>query len=171
MCHNVGNNIIHNELNIQNVNLEYGNWYDIEEDTIGKYDGIISFQTLSWLPGYKEEIKCLSEYNANWIAMSSLFFEGDIDFDIVVKEYNRNDTNAEYRKSYYNVYSLQRIKEEFYKYGYKNFNYKKFDIDVYIPIKSKSSMCTYTIKTVDGNRIQISGALLMPWYFILAYKL
>ena len=31
-------------------------------------------------------------------------------------------------------------------------------------------MGTYTIKTEDGNRLQVSGAMLMPWYFVYAAK-
>lgn len=29
---------------------------------------------------------------------------------------------------------------------------------------------TYTIKTEEGKRLQISVGLMMPWYFVVAYK-
>lgn len=63
--------------------------------------------------------------DSNFIA----FFDGNIDFDIKIKEYDRKDGDG-YRESYYNVYSLQRIKEEFQRYGYNNFKFEKFDMDI-----------------------------------------
>ena len=161
----IGKEIIANfEKPLENISLKTGDWYNPDKENIGKYDGIISFQTLSWLPDYKEAIKCLAELKPNWIAASSLFFEGNIDFEIKVKNYDRysNDGN---HISYYNVYSLNRIREEFEKFGYNQFDYKKFNIDIDIEQKYPKNMGTYTRRTVEGERLQISGALLMPWYF------
>ena len=157
------------ELKIDNCELRHGNWYQPENADIGAFDGIISFQTLSWLPGYKREIECLAKLNPNWIAISSLFFEGEIDFDIKISEYDRKDKDG-IRQSYYNIYSIPRVREEFSKHGYDKFKYIKFDIDIDIPQMHPNHMGTYTQKMENGERLQISGPLLMPWYFIIACK-
>ena len=165
----IGSDIIKNDLNLKNVTLKSGDWYHPSQEDINVYDGIVSFQTLSWLPGYKKEIACLAELNPKWIAISSLFFEVQIDFDIKIHEYDRKDADGS-RDSYYNIYSLPKVREEFDKLGYHNFEFFKFDIDIDIPQSHPNHMGTYTQKTEDGKRLQISGSLLMPWYFIVASK-
>ena len=164
-----GSEIIKNDLKLKNAALKNGDWYHPSQEDINVYDGIVSFQTLSWLPGYKEEIACLAKLNPKWIAISSLFFEGQIDFDIKIHEYDRKDSDGS-RDSYYNIYSLPKVREEFDKNGYHNFEFFKFDIDIDIPQLHPNHMGTYTQKTEDGKRLQISGPLLMPWYFIVASK-
>ncbi len=43
-----------------------------------------------------------------------------------------------------------------------------FDIDIKKP--EKAGLGTYTERLENGKRIQISGGLMLPWYFIVAYK-
>jgi SAM-dependent methyltransferase len=165
----MGSDIIHNELKLSNVNLKTGDWYNLSEEDRGVFDGLISFQTLSWMPGYRRELESLAKLNPRWIAISSLFFDGNIDFDIKIHEYDRLCEGIP-RESYYNIYSLPKVQEEFRRLGYENFEYYPFDIDIDIPQSHVGHMGTYTQKLEGGKRIQISGPLLMPWYFIVAYK-
>ena len=62
------------------------------------------------------------------------------------------------------------VEEYFAQFGYNNFRFKKFEIDIDLPKPQNPRMATYTETTSDGRRLQISGALMMPWYFILACK-
>ena len=43
----------------------------------------------------------------------------------------------------------------------------KFEIDIDLPKPKKPKFGTYTIRTENGKRIQVSGYILMPWYNIL----
>ena len=54
--------------------------------------------------------------------------------------------------------------------GYTVFRAEPFEIDIDIPKPEHLDMGTYTVKTEDGKRLQISGALLMPWYSVYAAK-
>ena len=54
--------------------------------------------------------------------------------------------------------------------GYMRFEYQKFEIDIDIPKPKSAGMGTYTAKAGDGERLQISWALLMLWYFVVAMK-
>ncbi len=135
-----------------------------------KFDGIISFQTLSWLPEYQEPLRNLSLLNPKWIAISSLFYEGDIEYTIKLKDYYRASNDKEYEEAYYNIYSLIRVREYLKKLGYYKFEYMLFEIDIDLPKTESMDIGTYTIKTEDGRRLQISAALMMPWYFIVASK-
>lgn len=156
---------------ISNCSMQQGDWYNLDAELKNEFDGIISFQTLSWLPEYKEAIKCLTDLNPKWIAISSLFYEGDIDYTIQLKDYTRGkDSETDYKSYYYNIYSIVRIKKIFSEYGYSKFYFKPFDIDIDLEKPDREGLGTYTIKTEKGKRIQISGGLMLPWYFIIAEK-
>lgn len=153
------------------VEFTQGDWYNLEKKWIDFFDGIISFQTLSWLSDYREPIEHLCELNPEWIALSSLFYEGKINYYIQVDDHEEQfDGWGKDGKSYYNIYSLPLVKELFYEHGYTNFYCKNFEIDMDLPKPNSYRMGTYTIMTADQRRMQISGALLMPWYFVLATK-
>lgn len=153
-----------------NCKLVKGDLYNLDKKHIGKYEGIISFQTLSWLPNYNFPIKKMTELKANYIAITSLFYDGDINCKILVQDYTLPLGKKPYRESYYNTYSLKLVRELFAKYGYNNFDYIPFEIDIDLPKPKTKGMGTYTEKLENGRRIQISGPLLMNWYFILARK-
>jgi SAM-dependent methyltransferase len=154
----------------QNSRLIQADLYQLAKSFIGKYDGIVSFQTLSWLPDYKESLEKFTELEANWIAITSLFHEGDINCSIQVQDYTRPSDDKLYSEYYNNVYSLKRVQKYFELFGYNNFIYIPFDIDIDIPKSNGEGMGTYTERLENGRRLQISGPLLMPWYFILVRR-
>ena len=45
-----------------------------------------------------------------------------------------------------------------------------FEIDIDLPQTDNIDIGTYTVKLENKKRIQISAALMMPWYFIVASK-
>jgi len=57
--------------------------------------------------------------------------------------------------SYCNVYALKQ-------------RFKRFDIDIDLPKGSHGGLGTYTELLADGRRLQISGPIMLSWYFILA---
>jgi len=66
--------------------------------------GVISLQTLSWLPEFEQPLRQIFEKIApDWIAMSSLFYEGDISCKIEVEEH------AAGNHFFYNVYSIPAV--------------------------------------------------------------
>jgi ubiquinone/menaquinone biosynthesis C-methylase UbiE len=137
---------------IKNSYLALGDIFELDYDG---FDGIISLQTMSWLPDFKELLTKMA--SGRWMALSSLFYEGDISCDIQV-----TDSGV---KSYYNVYSLKEVTKFIYELGFNNIKYKPFEIDIDLA-KPVNRMGTYTEKLENGHRIQISGPLLMPWYFV-----
>lgn len=150
--------------------LYQGDWFHLEEKWKGKFDGIISFQTLSWLSEYETPLEQLAMLNPKWIAISSLFYEGDIEYKIKLKDFYRSSSEYAYEEMYYNIYSLIRVRQYFEQIGYQKFSYMPFEIDIDLPKTDSLDIGTYTQKTEDGKRIQISAALMMPWYFIVASK-
>ena len=152
-----------------NLKFQQGDWYNIE-DSRNIYDGCITLQTLSWLPDCHDPLKIIfSRLAPKWVAITSLFYNGDITCKIEVEEHTRK------RKSYYNIYSLPDIERLCNNSGYKLIKFMPFDIDIDIEKPSNPDlMGTYTRKIVGSRnaeeRIQISGPLLMNWYMLLIEK-
>lgn len=162
-------NIIFKKRKLDNCKLEIGDLYELKKNYRGSFDGIISLQTLSWLPSYELPIKEMIKLKPEWIAISSLFYNGFVECEIKVRDYTKVGKKKP-EEVFYNVYSLRLIQELFKKNGYKKFKYMPFIIDVDIKKNKDGRMGTYTLKTENGSRLQISGPLLMNWYFIVAQK-
>lgn len=106
-----------------NASIEYGNWFDMDPKYIGKFDGIVSFQTLLVLKDYKNALRALAELEPKWIALTTLFYEGKINFYTVVDGHERNDEGwGEDGKRYYNVYLLPLVKEFLESLGLETFD-------------------------------------------------
>lgn len=165
-----GNDIIKKE-NVSNCHLEQGDLYNLDfAKHANKFDGIISYQTLSWLPGYEKALEEIIKLNSKWVSFTSLFYDGLVDCKIEVQEYNKPDDKDSFRTSFYNIYSLPRIESFLLQRGFKVFKYIPFEIDIDLAKPEHSNMQTYTQKLVDGKRQQISGPVLMNWFFVYASK-
>lgn len=156
------------ELKVSNCILSKADLYNFDNAMKNSYNGIISLQTLSWLEGFEEPIDSMISLNPEWIAMSSLFFEGYINSKVMLDYYDESLKKT--REAYYNVYSIPLVKEYLSSKGYSDFRFKRFDIDIDLEPKDPRYMGTYTKRISDGSRIQISGPMLMNWYFIFARK-
>ena len=157
------------EFDSVNLTFEFGDWFSLEEKWMG-VDGVISLQTLSWLPEMRKPMTQIFEViKPNWIGLSSLFYEGDISCKVEVYEHSRS------RKTYYNVYSLKELERLANEYGYRLVKFGRFDIGVDLPKpKSNDVMGTFTERVLEDSesrRLQISGPLLMNWYFVLLEKM
>ncbi len=165
-----GNLFFKNE-KIDSCKLEFGDIYKLDREKLAnKYDGIISYQTLSWLPGYEKPLEELTKLNSNWLAFSSLFYDGLVDCKIELSEFENESTDTPSNKTFYNIYSLPKIKHFFAERGYTKFQFIPFEIDIELAKPEHSHMQTYTEELKNGTKIQRSGPLLMSWYFIIAQK-
>ena len=131
-------------------------------------NGITFLQTLSWLNDWKAALKSLSDLSPEWIALSSLFYEGRLEATIDIKRYDE-EGNLNF-SSPYNVYSLFLVEKYLRELGYQNFVAKPFIIQTNLEVKDKNNIGTFTKKLEDGTNLQFSGPILMPWYFIFASK-
>lgn len=134
----------------------------------GEFDGILCMQTLSWLPDYDKALDAMVSLSPNWIALTSLFYDGPIEAKTVITEFDLAQKGDVKRALFYNTYSLPMVRQSLLDHGYKQFKYIRFEIPIDLPQSTDGRMQTYTEKTIDGRRLQISGPLLMNWYFIYA---
>jgi SAM-dependent methyltransferase len=152
-----------------NLEFRVDDWFNL-----GKYPpatGVVSLQSLSWLPEFEAPLdSIIKHFQPSWIGLSSLFYSGDISCTIDVLEHTRE------RRSFYNVYSLPAVGRFCESRGYRIARASPFviDIDLMRP-ENPDLMATYTISNQGEptlpERLQISGPLLMSWYFVSLERL
>jgi SAM-dependent methyltransferase len=142
---------------------------DIEHfGTSGKLEGIISLQTLSWMPDYSVFLNAIKKLQPEWVLVTSLFYDGPVDALIKIRDHGRTMEEIPYRESYYNIYSIPQFEKALRENGFSISEYLPFHIGIDIPRKEgETGMATYTTKMEDGRRLQISGPLLMNWHTLL----
>jgi ubiquinone/menaquinone biosynthesis C-methylase UbiE len=133
----IGSNIAR-EKGVENLSFKQGDWFNLEETN--EYDSCISLQTLSWLPDYQQALEAIfRKIKPRWLAMTSLFYEGDITCRIEVEEHTKN------RKCFYNVYSIPAISRLCNAEGYSLVKASPFEIDIDIEKPNNLDiMGTYT---------------------------
>lgn len=151
--------------NCAQIEFRTGDVFDLAELGLGSPEGVVSMQTLSWLSDFKSPMEQVyKELHPDWIAVTSLFYEGDISANTVISERKRS------RKTFYNTISLPEFADFANVHGYEIDKIEKYKIDIDLPKPSELDfMATYTeiVATESGReRIQISGPLLMNWYFV-----
>ena len=158
------------ELGAKNCHLEVADLYNLDPKYYRRFNGIISCATLSWLPDLPTAVSALAKLEPQWIAATSLFYDGPIDCIIETRDYSRPLESGACTTKFYNIYSIENARHCFAELGYTQFDFVPFQIDIDLARPASHGMGTYTEKLGDGRRLQISGPLLMPWYFILARK-
>lgn len=153
-----------------NISFEYGDVFRLNPEYKDRYDGLISLQVLSWLPEYRKPLEEMCKLNANWIAFSSLLYDGRINYTISLQNYERPTHNSSFSQVYYNIYSVPLIRELLQDYGYRRFAYMPFEIDIDLEKPDHKNLGYYTVKTQDNKRMAFNTCLYQPEGFIFAGK-
>ena len=149
------------------INFVTGDVYALTEQ-FGKksFELAVCKQTISWLPRYEEPVAELMSVARRAVFVSSLFYDGRIDFETRVREYT-TDAGREDYNAFYNVYSFPVFREFCLSRGAKDVVGFDFNIGIDLPRPANPDrMGTYTAQLQSGERLQISGALLMPWKIV-----
>jgi ubiquinone/menaquinone biosynthesis C-methylase UbiE len=149
----------------KNVSFEVGDLFALPERYSKSFDLSINWKTLSWLPTYEDALVALMDVTKKHIFLSSLFYDGDIDFEIKVRQYKKEGT-SQGGFFYYNIYSLPRLIRFVKEHGAKHVETQDFNIPIDLPRGDIDHMGTYTVPLADGSRMQMSGALALPWKLI-----
>jgi len=155
---------------VTNISFDVGDLYNLSKEKYVGIDGIVSLQLLSWLENYEQPLQSMFDLSPRWIAASSLFYEGCLESYTTVRDYYRPDIfGNNFSLYHYNIYSLDKVKKLFFDHGYPNFYFVPFHIDIDLERNTKD-LGTYTITTKHNERLQFTGPLYLPWYFIFASK-
>jgi len=148
------------------VELIEGDVYDLAPCRLGEVNGVIALQTISWLPDEVGFIDAVASLDPEWIAISGLMVPGSRSFRCLVN----NDEDPSGGENYYNTFSIPYLQQLFAERGYGETRCEPFNIGIDLEKPEEVGSGTYTEKTEDGRRLQISGAILMNWCFMLARK-
>ena len=136
-----------------------------------KINGIIYLQTLSWVNEWEESLSQLASLDSEWILISSLFYSGLIEAEITIKLFSKENKYIPYDICPYNIYSIQIVEEFLKGLGFKKFYWKEFKMKTPLPKPSdQNKMGTYTVEMLNGELLQLSGPLKMPWHFLIALR-
>ena len=158
------------ELQASSCVLLNADLYRLPTEFRHRFNGVFSLATLSWLPDFESAADCMTELGPEWIAATSLFYDGPVEAVVKTYDYTRPLPNFDYTEKFYNIYSLPRVRRFFMQRGYEDFVFQPFNIDIDLPKPAHDGMGTYPEQLENGQRIQISGPVFMSWYFILARK-
>ncbi len=131
---------------------------------------IFSIHTFCVFKKINEPIKRLCSLRPDYIAINSLFYDGQLDVLIHIRDLNNKSIKDSNPDADFNIHSLQNTKLIFKTYGYKIEKIKKFFPKKKIK-KSGDGRGSYTINTSFGKNSIFSGPVYLPWYFILAKKI
>lgn len=151
---------------IKDVELQVGDVYDLDSVDLPRPNGIIALQTISWLPDEVGFVRSAAGLGAEWIALTGLMIEGSRSFRCLVNNEERPDAGV----NYYNTFSVDYLHRLFDDVGYGEMVVEPFEIGIDLQKPEDPTSGTYTERTSDGRRLQISGAILMTWGFLLVRR-
>ena len=151
-------------LNNNNITLLHLDMFKLPNSFRKFFDISISYKTLSWLPGYEEFIRQIVKVTKRKIYITSLFYDGDIDF--ITKIYQNTKKNAD-NFSYLNTYSFPKFRKFCRSVGVKRIRAINMhvDFDITKP-KNANTLQTYTISLPHGERLEITGNTILNWKLI-----
>jgi SAM-dependent methyltransferase len=152
-------------LDPERFTLVRGDLMDLE-GTFGpkRFEVSFSLMTLMSHEDYEHAVAQLLAVTRRWVFILSLFAETDIDAFIHLA--GRRAGAYEGLSVSYNVYSLPRFEEYCLELGATEVRAEPFEIDVDIPRPTHGGVGTWTERTADGRRLQFSGPVAMPWWFV-----
>lgn len=152
-------------LDPERFELVRGDIMELERDFGAKrWDMSFSLMTLLNLEDYERAIAQMLAVTREWAFVLSLFSESEIDAFIRVR--CRMEGPNEHTDTFYNVYSLPRFEAFCRGLGASEIVAEPFAIDIDIPRPTHGGMGTWTERMADGRRLQFSGPLAMPWWFV-----
>ncbi len=135
-----------------------------------KFDGIISIHTICCFKNLNKPISNILKLKAKWIAINSLFFDGDLDVLIHIRDHKNKKLKVDNPDSDFNIFSIRNLKKIVKKHNYEVVKVQQFFPKNKIKRKSKGARGSYTLSTELNKNTTFSGPVFLPWYFIIIKK-
>jgi len=147
------------------VDLTTGDLFRLEDYFGGKqFDLVLAIGTLPNLETYDAFLDQLLPITRGWLFVSSLFTNFNVDVHIKVTDYTWPEDCPNAGDLY--IYNLLRFRKACEARGCKQFESRDFVIDVDLSPPENGGFGTYTRKLEDGQRLQFTGPILLPWKFV-----
>lgn len=160
------------KINLENINANYycESVYDMKSIPENSCDLVFCWQTLSWLEEPQKALKELIRIcKKNGRIFISSLFNIEHDVDIYSRVYDLTRKTAEADMYYpYNTYSAKSI-AKWVEQDVESHKIIEFIPSVDLFFEGKGAG-TYTVKTENGKRLQLSGGMLMNWGILIITK-
>lgn len=154
---------------LNDISFETLDWFALPSEYCNRFDGIINIHTLCCFKHVDVAIEALCKLEPKWVAFNSLFWPGDLDVMIHIRDHNNSYLTDGNPEGDFNIFSLNRLAAVFNRQGYDVVAEPFFPPEP-IPRKTSVDRGTYTIKTEMHDRTQFSGPVHLPWHFVFATK-
>jgi len=152
------------------LNFETGDWFNLPKKFENYFDGVFSIYTLCCFKNIDQAISSLCELNPEWISFISLFYDGDLDVLIHIRDDNWPEIDDDNPDGDFNIFSIEKTKKIFDKYDYE-VEIKQFFPSAPIPKdENNKGRGSYTINTEMNEHSVFSGPVYLPWHIVLAKK-
>ena len=153
-----------------NIDFETLDILKLNKKFINNYDGLISIHALCCFKSLGPVIENMCKINPKWIAINSLFYKGNLDVLIHIRDHKQSNLKDDNPNSDFNIFSLSKLELEFKKNNYKLKKVIPYFPKKPIPKPKNNKRGSYTIKSDFNKYSTFSGPVYLPWHFILAKK-
>jgi len=147
---------------IPNVELETGDLFELAATHPKAFDISIIYKTLLNFERYEPALRQLVGATRKKIYITSLFYDGDVDFEVKVRQHAVYDDPADF--AYYNVWGTPRFTEFCRSLGATDVRFTDMKLDLDLPRSGDPNVLTvHTERLEMGDRLEVMGAVLMDW--------
>lgn len=114
---------------------------------------------------YDEVLRALIRVAGEWVFLTALFTDKRMDVTSLIRDYVRFGEESKETINY-NIYCMSRFRRICEQLGVKECIFQDFSISIDLVGPPEGGIGTYTLKMADGERLQFSGAVFMPWKFV-----
>ena len=127
-----------------------------------KVDIVLSFHFLSFTNEWiTRNLKKILSLKPKYIAHSSLFYNGEVDAKILIDDFSK----SEFKGSYYNIFSIPKIKTFLKNKNFTNFKFETMKLKKFLKKPKHTGMNSYTIDLKNKKKLLFSGPLFLPHGF------
>lgn len=114
---------------------------------------------------YPSVLQSLIAVTKRWVFLNSLFTDKKMDVSSDIRLYVPCDEYVENRVTY-NTLCIDRFTRVAKQLGALDVRVRDYQIRIDLPGPPEGGLGTYTVRTQDGDRLQFSGSVLLPWKYV-----
>ena len=142
------------------VKLKSGNLFELAARHPKAFDISILYKTLLNFERYEPALTQLFGATRRKVYITSLFYDGDVDFEIKVRQHKIYENEADF--AYYNVWGTPRFSEFCRSLGAVDVRFIDMNLDLDLPPSEDPDILTvHTERLETGDRLEVMGAVVM----------
>lgn len=147
------------------INLKSGNLFELAAHHPKKFDISILYKTLLNFERYEPALTELVGATRKKIYITSLFYDGDVDFEIKVRQHKVYENIGDF--AYYNVWGTPRFSAFCRSLGAVDVRFIDMTLDLDLPVSDDPDILTvHTERLETGARLEVMGAVLINWKLV-----